>query len=299
MSNEDLEKMVESGGVEDIDIPFDVEDEVKLEPIVEVNNDGSISINKEKFSTLMNVFQIVRFPTCQDADIHHGMLRQYNETRAILIDIDLSAILGDVELKISGLSQKYDLLEPFIKQNVDVVARVDENTYAFMDNISRLTFHQGIGKYMQNKFISDEVFNSRIQPGNRIFEITLGKNILYRLFTYSKSLKADTMNIKFQKTRAFFELSSNDGASPCVVSLIKVEDELEETNIEGRASLLVDPFLSCLSGGITEINMEMFHRANTEKTNEFLFKLTSKLSIGGTDITVPIEMWMLSILKSE
>lgn len=291
--SEDLEEMIEEN--ED-DCPFDADDEVKVEKEVVKSPEGLIQINKEKFSTFLSVLQIIKYPTCQDTDINGGVIRQFNDRKSNLIHIDLRNILGDINLKISGVAQKYDMLESFKKQNVDVVAQVTENTYAFMDDISRLNFHQGIGEYIQNPFLSEESFNNKVPCGKRIFEKVLGKTILERISIYSKSLGSEVIKIKFDKTKAHFELSAGDGASPSVASVLSIEDELEETNISGYTSIPVDPFLFCYGGGITELSMELFHKK--KKEGEFIVKLNGKLSIGGTDNIIPISIYMLSLLRN-
>ena len=298
--DEDLDSLVEEkdDGYDDIDVPFDVDDEVKTDKVVTKSSDGAIELNKEKFATLINVLQIIKMPTCQDVDINNGIIRQYNETKNIMINIDLTNILGNsTNLKMSGIEQKFNMLEPFRNQNVDVIAQVTENTYAFMDNISRLSYHQGLKEYMSNSFITDEKYNNSVSCGKRVFEKVIGKAILQRISIYSKALVSEVIKIKFDKTKAHFELTPKDGASPAIASVFTIEDELEETNLVGKAVLPIDPFLFCLGGGITELKIEMFHKKGKNATdNEYLIKISGKLIISGSDDEVPINIWLRTIL---
>ena len=298
--NEDLEDLVES---DEIDIPFDVEDEVKKEEKVEADTNGRINIGKEKFTSLHTVLQILsstdkttKEGICEDADIRDGIIRQFNNTKSMILCIDLRPILGNINLKMSGIKQKYEMLEPFKKQSVDVVAEFNDMTYAFMDNISRLSFHQGITEYIQNPYISETSFNTKIPQGRKVFEKVLDKKILDRLSSYSKSLKSEIIKVKFNKTKAHFELTASDGASPSIASLLSIEDELEETNIVGSTTIPVSPFVFCLEGGISELTMEYFHQ--DKKEGDYLVKISGKLPIGGSDDIIPIVIWMRSLLRN-
>lgn len=298
---EDLSELVQ-----DDDVPFDLDDIVTTEvtndnaTAIQATNNAvtvgdNIYLNKEKFSAFLNVLQVLKIP-CQDLDVQGGSVCQMNNKKSAIYCIDMSSLLGTNTFQLSGIAQKYDLLDPFRKNNVDVMLDLDDTNYVFRDNTSKISCRNPSSEFLSNRFTNQADLNNRLSlTTNKVFDVSLEKTLMGRLDTYAKVLTATTLKIKFEGNRANFCMSPADSGNTTEVTLMSLVDELEEELI-GTMAIPIDPFTSCLSGGINELNISMFHRT---RDREFCIKLEGKLDINGSDATVPFTIWILAKLVQQ
>lgn len=312
MEDESLDSMV--ADVVDDDMPWDDDDspsmtvdatydqENKKDEVAETVL-GEIDLGKDRFSALMNVFQILKQP-CKDLDIKESYIRQISSDRACIFDIDIDPIFikdgktpsHSVNIPIGGLAQKHDLLEPFRKQNSDVKIELSEKYFVFKDTRSKISFSYPISEYMECKYLTEADTKDRLQVTDKyVFKIKIDKNMLDRLSTYSKSMNATVIKADFKGDKAIFKITAADVSSGTVVSLLTLGDEeLVSDDIVGSMTFPIEPFTSCMAGGITELNMELIYR---KVANSFMMKISSEININDTNDKIPVVVWFQSSLK--
>ena len=297
MNKENLEELVS----EDVNWDDEEDNSVEQESELEISNEEdsisetSVNLGREKYSLLLTIFQILQKP-CNDLVVRNGYIRQVSTARSCIFDINVTSILGDeTSFMVGDIEQKRKLLDPFLRQNVDVVLDIGENNYVFMDSKSQMSFVHPIPEYIQNKYMKEEDLNDILKiKDERVFQMSLDKTILDRLKSYTDTLEASTLRIHFKDGKAIFKISTVDSTTSTVVNLITIEDEMETSELEGYMPFDVAPFLSCLSGGITEIELELFFRTIEDS---FILKVYSQLEVEGVDGNVPVIIWIQSDLK--
>jgi len=119
--------------------------------------------------------------------------------------------------------------------------------------------------------------------------------MLDRLMNSSKILKANVLTLIFEDGKANFIVKAGDSSSTTKISVVEVEDELEDPDIEGSLNFIIDVFMSFINGGIESLKFEVFNNKNKEE--DFILKLTGDLTIEDEEITVPVIAWVPSEIK--
>ena len=304
MKEEDLNDLIgeEESEVEDDSPPWEEESENEgsevednAKPVSE--EDKIIDLRKNKFSIFMDLLRILK-DTCTDLALEKGKIQQLSDKRQCIFSIDTKSIMGNTNLLMSSVATKHDLLEIFRKQHVDMYLEINDSNYIFRDSISKLEFIKPMEEYMENKFMPDSHLNKKVIKKDlleKILEFDFDKVMLDRLMNSSKILKANVLTLIFEDGKANFIVKAGDSSSTTKISVVEVEDELEDPDIEGSLNFIIDVFMSFINGGIESLKFEVFNNKNKEE--DFILKLTGDLTIEDEEITVPVIAWVPSEIK--
>lgn len=290
MSDDLNELFEENDAVDNETAPWDEEPETAV--CTNVVSKGTVNLSKEKFKTLCTILQMLK-DECQDIHVKNGKLCQLTDKKNAIIQMDVSAIMNDKDIMLSGIRQKYEILDPFVKQNVHVNLDTDETGYVFRDSISKIFFRMPVEQFISNKYLTEEEFMNKIDvdENNRIFKYKIEKYHIGRLTSYQKALGANLLRIEFSNGKALFKILPSDQSTSTVIDFLSLEDELDDSSVNGVTPYSIQPLLIFPTGGIEEINIEMYHR---KQENTTVMKMFSNLHIEGSDETIPITVWCIA-----
>jgi len=279
---------VESESVEDdSDAVDDSADVVSVD-------ENIVDLRKDKMTAFLKILNMLREP-CEDMVVENGKICQITNKKTCIYEIDADELFGNSSFMMSGVNQKYSLLEPFVKQEVDVFLEIKKHGYEFRDSISKMTFSRPHKDHMENHFISKDVLSSKLKTkDSRVFEFDFEKNVLLRLGTYSKTLTATTIRLEFKDEKASFNIQAADNTATTKINLVELKDELDITDIEGYVTFSIPTFQSFINSGITEIKAILHER---EEKGSFVIELKADLKITDDSGSIPISAWMIGELK--
>ena len=141
--------------------------------------DGPLSINRDKFRILTECIGLMQFLPCNDCDIKQGMIRQQDNYRNTIIELDLTDILGTKTLAISNAKEKYSVMKALDVDdsvdwaNEDLTLNEIDKFYEIIDKESTVRFRKPVDELMGNSFISKDALNTRVDTSEErlIFNI--------------------------------------------------------------------------------------------------------------------------------
>lgn len=178
-------------------------------------------------------------------DIRGGFIRQRTNGNVSIFEIDITPIVGDINIAIIDLKNKLDLLKMF--QGQEVTIEITESTpgdpgnFVFSDQFSSLRVVLPSPDFVDNKFMREEelrsIFNSSGE--DLIFEYSIPQLITDRVSTIATTFNIKTVRVDF------------DGDTAEITAATQSRDQLAkfisglETNIElekSSAYVSVIPF---------------------------------------------------------
>ena len=281
----------------DINLGDSSEDEENPSPvepnIVPVTDLHTFDLEKEKFSVLMSILKIMKADeSCQDLIIKAGRIIQMTTRKHFIFDIDLTPILGDdIDLVIPAIKTRYDMLELFKRQNVDVFFDVYNTGYTFRDDMSELNFKRALESFSEKSLTPEELLEKMLPDENRqIFQLMWNKKELDRIIAYSKGVSLSVLNFEFSGNTAVCSFRPMENVSTYSIKVLTLDDELDDTSLVDVAMPVpVGAWMTLVEGGIEEINSVLYHR--NSRTPSAVMVLSGKLPIGGTDLSVEVKVW--------
>lgn len=252
----------------------------------------TLELKTEKFSKFYSIMNLVS-KVCTDLTVKDGLICQHSDRRHAIISIDVTELLGDITLYLSGIASKVDLLDPFRKQGVSVQLEMINPTstngfYIFKDDYSKIEFQKPFEGYLNNKCMTQDEFHKRLSVDNEgpIFEYQISKFLLERLTALQKGLGASIIKLEFKDGKAHFVVTAGDKTSTIttVGRLVTVNDI--ERNVTGTCVFPIQPFLL----GGDAVTVKSFFR---EGGDNILLQLSSKIE------DVPIEIWCIANLVED
>ena len=256
------------------------------EDLNELTGSVSLELPNEEFSKFSSVLNIVS-KMCTDVTIRDGIICQPSDRRNSIMCIDISQIVGETTVLISGVASKVDLIDPFRRQGVDVKLEVCDNIYAFSDEYSKLEFTKPIESYLNNKFISEEELRTKLScDGNgHIFEYQISKFLIERLTALQRGLAASNIRLDFSDGQAELVVTASDNTSTTATGkLITITDI--EREISGVCVFPIQPFLL----GGDQVDIECFFR---EDGDNILLKLNTVID------DTSINIWCIAQLVKD
>lgn len=246
-----------------------------------------VSLDADKFSTLLDVFSSMGRSLHSNLIIKKGKVCQMNDRRAAIFSIDLTPLIGDVELILSGLAVRVDLLTPF--KNSDMSIIIEEERYIFKDQYSAFEFAKPIEQYITdtNYYLSENDFAQKLNMNDEgeLFSIEAPKFILDRLGALSKALGEPVVQIDFMGDKALFKVMSKNDVNTIVGKLLEID---LNRPMEGKANVTIHPFL------FSDQTVISCYKQRSE--DGLIFKLVSTFD---EEINLKAEIWLPSILETE
>jgi len=233
---------------------------------------AEVNLDNTKFSDLLRVLSLLK-DICNDCEIRSGILRQRSNDKANIFEIDLRPLIPNVDILISNLKQKLDLLRCFVGQEVKIES--GEQEVCFSDQLSVMKFVNPRLDFMDNKFISEDEFQ-------RIF--TLREEDLLLDFEI-KSMVSERMKIIAQGFNivSFQVLLEGDFSS--IVATTTSKDQSAKIvseiplnhSMDCYSNLVVTPFVIDHD---QNMNLKMYNVQETICVNKFA------ASIGNVNINI-------------
>ncbi len=112
--------------------------------------ENQVNLDSVKYDELLRILLILK-DICNDVDIRQGVIRQRTNDSATVFEIDLSSIISNINLPISELKSKLDILKCFSGEEVQITTTDD--SFVVSDQYSMLRVKNPILEFLDNKFI--------------------------------------------------------------------------------------------------------------------------------------------------
>ena len=249
----------------------------------------SIVLTNEQYSSLLTVISILNLNNaCDNIIVIDGHLRQSNNNKNMLYDIDLTSILGTRSFILTNLNQKKDLLEVFRKQKSTVSISWSERGYEFSDTYSKIFC---IMPNLQLITKSNSVFtdlNKTIgyDTFKPIFSYNLSRLLIDRVFSFKRALSCKNIILEGHNNYANLKLCNTDTTETTTGTVTKIEGLNDfETSPTFNSDIII-PF-------VDDITLSLYNRTTS---NDYIINAMSKI---GVSPEIPISMWSLSIYSAK
>jgi len=195
-------------------------------------------LNAEDFGKLMRCISILK-DKCNDAEIVDGFIRQRTNTYSSIFEMDLNPLIGCVNIPMTCLKQKIDILKTFNK--CDVELNIEDGYYMFMDQHSKIKFDYPNMNYIDNKYIPLEEYETmfQINPEDLILEYDIEKVITDRIKKISQAFDITTVKIIFKNNKASIVANSQSRDQEAeFLSDIEILNDLD-----CNANIIITPFI--------------------------------------------------------
>jgi hypothetical protein len=156
----------------------------------------SLNLNAEKYGNFLRCITNLR-EVCNDVDLRGGMIRQRSNDKSTVFQMDLIPLLGDVDMAISDLKKKLELLKTFAGQEVTISFKDDR--FSFSDQYSTIEFMNPTLDYMDNKFITMEELETVfvMDDDELLIDTQLGSIITERIKVITQTFNTQAIQIIF------------------------------------------------------------------------------------------------------
>jgi len=213
-------------------------------------------LTAKSFGNFMRCISIFK-DICNDIDIKNGFVRQRTNTCSCVIELDLSPLIGNIDLPIVCLKQKIDILKTFNKCDVDII--VNEKSFSFVDANSKITFNNPNKSFMDNRYITTEDYNTMIllNPEDLIMICDVEKIITDRIKKISQAFDVNNIKVEFKDNKA--SIISNSQSKDQEAQFLKDIEVYKDLNC--NANIITIPFIIDHDG---PIKMNVYEEAGED-----------------------------------
>ena len=200
----------------------------------------SVVLESGKFGEFIRCLSLLK-EVCNDVDIRDGYIRQRTTDLASIFEINLSPIIGAVNIPLTILKQKLDLLKTFLEHEVRI--DITDSDVTFSDEYSSLKVNSPKLEYMDNKYISESELSSVlvIDEENLLLSVDLQKPISDRIKVITQVFNVRNVSIDFSGENATISAKTNSkDQSAKFISGINTEKVLD---YNCNTNVVVDPFI--------------------------------------------------------
>jgi len=220
-----------------------------------------VNLDTVKYEEFLRILLILK-DICNDVDIRDGFIRQRSNDSATVFEIDLTSIISDINLPISELKNKLDILKCFTGGEVSI--STDDESFMISDQYSLIKIKNPILEFMDNKFLTQEELSRVISPNQEdlIISTQISKKISDRMRVIASSFHINSVQTVFEGEVASISCStqSKDNFAKFV------NDIVSNKELNHSANLVITPFIIDHDG---DINFEMFDSGNNVVINTF------------------------------
>ncbi len=200
--------------------------------------EAKISLNSEQFNDFIRCLSNLR-EVCNDVDIKGGIIRQRSNDNTSIFELDLNSIITDVDIALSNLKQKIDLLKTF--QGQDVVIDITDKCFMFSDQYSSVRIMNPTMAFIDNKFMTKEDLDGVFKLGEEdlILEVDLLSLITERINLITQNFNVMAIQVVFSGESAALKTATESKDQ-----FVKFVDNIETNMILQNCSstLSVIPF---------------------------------------------------------
>ncbi len=231
-----------------------------------------VSLSPSQFSEFLRCLSLLK-DICNDVDIREGIIRQRTNNHSCIFEIDLKSIVTDIDMPISNLKQKLELLKCFENQEVNI--KSDGTKFSFFDQFSVIEIVSPMLQLMDNKFVSQDEFDKlfSLEENNIILDCQIEKLISDRIRVISQVFNVNSLQVTFSNNSANISVSSQS-KDQFAMFLSNIPSNIDVTK---NCNLIVTPFIIDHDG---DIRFEMFNTKDNLVDNKF------STSIGDISVNV-------------
>ncbi|MHA1827432.1 MAG: hypothetical protein ACTSX6_02160 [Candidatus Heimdallarchaeaceae archaeon] len=156
----------------------------------------NLNLNAEQYGSFLRCITNLR-EVCNDVDLRDGVIRQRSDDKSTVFEMDLKPILTEVNMPISDIKKKLELLKTFSGQEVSI--SFEDNHFTFSDQFSSLKFQNPTLEYMDNKYISmEELERVFVMDDNELLiDTSLSSMITDRIRVITQTFNTQAIQIVF------------------------------------------------------------------------------------------------------
>jgi len=231
-----------------------------------------VNLDSEKFDEFMRCISVVK-DHCNDADIRGGVLRQRANENTSVFEIDMTPLIEDVDLPISNLKEKIEILKMFSDQEVTITvyAPEGENGYfVFSDQYSSLKFGMPDLEYMDNKFMTEDELNAvfSMDEEDLILSAEISKFISDRMKIVSGGFNIQTVEVNIEGEEASILAATQAGDQHASFMTGIITEKILQCN----SHMVITPFIIDHDGDIV---FKMYNTQPGVTSNRFSTTIAS------------------------
>jgi len=193
---------------------------------------NSVTIDSSKFGDLVKVFSIFK-DLCNDIDIREGIIRQKTNDAVCIFEVDLSSIIGNINLPISQLKNKFDIFKSFYGQEIEIVN--NDVDCKISDIFSSITFKNPFLELMDNKYIQSEELARQMEivEESLLMKVSIEKKIIDRFKAITQAFNSKSITISFNEDKGFIlcETKSKENKAEFIKDIILEREVNYKTNL--------------------------------------------------------------------
>jgi len=233
-----------------------------------------INLDSEQYGELLRCLSILR-ENCNDVDVREGIVRQRSNDNGSIFEINLTPLIQDVNLPLSNLSEKLELLKMFSENEIQI--DIDDRSISISDQYSSLRLECPLLDFLDNKFVTEDELDSifSLEEESLIVDYEFPTVITDRVRIVSKVFNVTTVQVNFEGEKV--SLSTQNQSKDQYAKF--VSDITSNVVIEsGKSNLTITPFVIDHD---SDISFKMY---GTSQERVFINKFMT--DVGDVDITV-------------
>jgi len=171
----------------------------------EVTNQTVVTLETPEYSDFLSFITNLK-DICTDIDIRDGLVRQRSDDKTSVFEIDLSSILPGVDMALTDIKKKLELLKIFQGQDeVTVTINQDGQTcYIFSDGITSIKVLAPTLDFIDNKFMSVEELESifTMNEEDLILDYTIQTMMAERVRVITQTFNTLAIQVNFDGEQA-------------------------------------------------------------------------------------------------
>ncbi len=220
-----------------------------------------VNMDSVKFEEFLRCLFVLK-DICNDVDIRDGFLRQRSNDNASIIQMDLTSIIDTINLPITSLKKKLDLLKCFNGQEVQI--EILNDSYIISDNVTSIKISNPKLEYIDNKFIDENELNNLfiLNDEDLILSTTIPYNISDRIRVITQGFDVNSIKVMFEGNTATIKADTQARDQ----SAKFMNDIILEDPRNGYSNLVTTPFIIDHDG---TIDFKMYNVHESICANKF------------------------------
>ena len=229
-------------------------------------------LTEDQYNEFFRVISILK-ESCDDLDLIGGIIRQRSTDNSSIFEIDLQSYLLDIDLPLSKLKQKIELLKMFTGNEVKI--SVDSENCIFADDYSTLKFKKVLPDYLDNRFMTEESLNAifDLNEDSLILTTEIPTLISERINAIKQGFSITAIQVNFEEENA--NISAITQSKDQYAKLMN--DLMTEASLNGTTDLLITPFVIDHDG---DMDFKLYSIAEGVLVNKV------ETTIGNTDVVI-------------
>jgi hypothetical protein len=243
-------------------------------------NERTLALDITKFGMFIDILSLLA-KECDSMIIKNGIVCQMNNERKVLFYVDMTKIIGNVNIMLSNISIKEKLLIPFRKQQKqEIYIDIGNEDCIFRDETSTIAFKLPAERFLTNQYVIPNF--SIYNPSNKVLYKKVDKNLIDRICVWGDALQSNLINVEFTGQSAKMKIIPKDTTNTTIATITNL-DGLER-EVTGICTVSLNPF----SLAVNEYDMDMHQIQIEGRQDELVTVLTT--TFGDGEVTSDIKI---------